>query len=47
LGEKKKGRKNHPPKKVRELPFVLARWRQKKAGVEQEIFPGHLSFQSP
>jgi hypothetical protein len=35
LGEKK-GRKNHPPKKARAHPFVLARWRQKKkVGVEQ------------
>jgi hypothetical protein len=32
----KKGLKNHPKKKVRALPFVLARWRQKKVGVEQE-----------
>jgi hypothetical protein len=26
----KKGRKNHPKKRARALPFVLARWRQKK-----------------
>jgi hypothetical protein len=29
--EKKKGHKNHPKTKVRALPFVLARWRQKKS----------------
>jgi hypothetical protein len=29
---KKKGHKNHPKKKVRALPFVLARcWRKKKS----------------
>jgi hypothetical protein len=34
---KKKGHKNHPQKKVRARPFVLARWRQKKkVGVKQE-----------
>jgi hypothetical protein len=27
---KKKGHKNHPQKRARALPFVLARWRQKK-----------------
>jgi hypothetical protein len=30
------GHKNHPKKKMRALPFVLARWRQKKIGAEQE-----------
>jgi hypothetical protein len=40
---KKKGHKNHPKKKVRALPFVLARWRQKKVGAEQEkVAPTHL-----
>jgi hypothetical protein len=35
---KKNGHNNHPPqKKVLALPFMLARWRQKKkVGVEQE-----------
>jgi hypothetical protein len=28
--EKKKGHKNHPKKRARALPFVLARWRKKK-----------------
>jgi hypothetical protein len=35
--KKKVGKKKSPQKKVRALPFVLARWRQKKkVGVEQE-----------
>jgi hypothetical protein len=35
--EKKKGHKNHPPKRARALPFALARWRKKKkVGGEQE-----------
>jgi hypothetical protein len=39
---KKKGHKNHPKKRARALPFVLARWRQKKkVGVEQEK-AGHV-----
>jgi hypothetical protein len=28
--EKEKVHKNHPKKRARALPFVLARWRQKK-----------------
>jgi hypothetical protein len=40
LGEKKKGHKNHPKKKVRALPFVLARWRQKKkSGLSRRKLP--------
>jgi hypothetical protein len=37
VGEKKRSQKSPPPpKKVRALPFVLARWRKKKVGAEQE-----------
>jgi hypothetical protein len=36
----KKGHKNHPQKKVRAQPFVLARWRKKKkSGLSRRKLP--------
>jgi hypothetical protein len=44
-GKKKKVIKNHPQKRARALPFVLARWSKKKIGVEQEK-AGHVMLEN-